>query len=124
MTTLWQDFVLQILDSNRATLFDLLAFTFRTNRPIYQHHRDNLQGRTNDFLDLWLEQHPRDTQSWAVTVATETCRDEIIQLTQPNAGFHFRATRAHLEQIETFSPHNSSKRLSLLRISGLTMTTW
>lgn len=114
MTARWQDTVLCMLDNNGVTLYDLLAFTFRTSLPIHQHHRDTLQSRGNDFLDPWLEQHPRGSQTWAVTVASETCRDEIIQLTEPNAGFHFRATRAHLEQIETFSMVKMGKDIKRL----------
>ena len=103
MTACWQDTVLCMLDNNEATLYDLLAFTFQTSLAIHQHHRDTLQSQGNNFLNLWLEQHLQDSQTWAVTVATEICHDEIIQLMEPNAGYHFRATHAHLEQIEMFS---------------------
>ena len=114
MTARWQDTVLCMLDNNEATLYDLLAFTFRMSLLIHQHHRDTLQSQGNDFLDLWLEQHPHDSQTWAITVATETCHNEIIQLMEPNTGFHFCATHAHLEQIEMFSMVKMGKDIKRL----------
>ena len=81
---------------------------------IHQHHRDTLQSQGNDFLNLWLEQHSHDSQTWVVTVATETCHNEIIQLTELNTGFHFHATCAHLEQIEMFSMVKMGKDIKRL----------
>ena len=113
-----------MLDSNQAMLYNLLAFTFRTNLTTHQHHRDHLQQQTNNFLEFWLVYHQTKTQSWAITVAMETCRDEILLLTRQNSGFQFRATHADLDQVETFSMvkmGNDLKRMSpyLWRILGV-----
>ena len=89
MSTTWQTHILALLDTNHASIFDLLLFTLRTRLPIHSHHREVLQIHTNDILDLWSEQLPGEVKDWAVRATTEKYRDELLQLIQPQAGFHF-----------------------------------
>jgi hypothetical protein len=79
--------------------------------PVHSSHRELLQNRTSDVLDLWSEQFPSDTRTWALKVARETYRAEIITLIHPRTGFHFRATRSCLEQLENFSMLDMGKKI-------------
>lgn len=103
MSNHWQADVLRFLDENRASLYDLLIFVFHTRLPIHEHHRNLLHTRSADFLDLWLEQEETNSQDWASHVVRETCRNEILKLTEPHTGFRIQATKTSLEQIEEFS---------------------
>jgi hypothetical protein len=88
----WQSEIFTILDRNHVSMYDLLVFTLRTRLlPVHSSHRELLQHRTGDVLDLWSEQFPSDTRTWALQVARETYRSEIITLIHPHTGFHFRA---------------------------------
>src|SRR5882762_653490 len=81
----WQTTVLNILDEQRVSLFDLLQFILRTHLPIHSHHRDALQYHTSNIMDLWSEQYPAETQQWAQRAAREMYRNEVIKLIQPHA---------------------------------------
>jgi hypothetical protein len=111
MSSNWQDTILDTLDKHHVTLFDLLVFTLRTQLPRHAHNRAVLQTRTEDILDLWSEQFPSAVQQWSVKVATETYRMELMELIQPHAGFHFRGSRACLDQLESFSMVETGNRI-------------
>lgn len=107
----WQQKVLGILDTNSASIIDLLVFILRTKLPDHEHQRNALRLRTNDIMDLWSEQLPNESRDWAVTAATETYRGEVEDLIQPNRGFHFKATHANLEQLKSFSMGDMGKKI-------------
>ena len=65
MSTTWQTRVLALLDTNHASIFDLLLFTLRTRLPIHSHHCEVLRIHTNDIIDLWSEQLPGEVKDWA-----------------------------------------------------------
>ena len=92
MNNQWQSEIFSILDRNYVSMYDLLILTLHTRLlPAHSSHRELLQRRPNDVLDLWSEQFPSDTRTWAlkVTVARETYRAEIITLIHPHTSFHF-----------------------------------
>ena len=63
----WQSEIFSILDHNHVSIFDLLIFTLRTQLPpVHSSHRELLQLRTGDVLDLWSEQFPSDARKWAL----------------------------------------------------------
>ena len=62
--------------------------------PIHSHHHEVLWIHTNDIIDLWSEQLPGEVKDWAVRATTEKYRDELLQLIQPQARFHFWGTQA------------------------------
>ena len=108
----WQSEIFSILDHNHVSMYDLLLFTLRTHlQPVHSSHRELLHHRTGDVLDLWSEQFPSETRTWALQVARETYRAEVITLIHPHAGFHFRATHAYLEQLENFSMVDMGKKI-------------
>jgi hypothetical protein len=88
----WQHNILSILDESGNSIFDLLLYILHARHPSLSHHRDGLQRRTHDVLDLWSEQFPAEVQIWAVKAATETYRAELLQLIHPHASFHFHGT--------------------------------
>src|SRR5882762_307405 len=50
----WQKAVLNILDEQRVSLFDLLQFTLRTHLPIHSHHRERQGLKPKTFsTSLW-----------------------------------------------------------------------
>jgi hypothetical protein len=108
----WQSEIFSVLDRNHVSMYDLLIFTLRTHLPLVQSsHRELLQHRTSDVLDLWSEQFPSDTRTWALQVAKETYRAELITLIHPHTGFHFRGTHACLEQLENYSMVDMGKKI-------------
>jgi len=69
----WQSEIFSVLDRNCVSMYDLLIFTLRTHLPlVHSSHCELLQHRTSDVLDLWSEQFPSDTRTWALQVARET----------------------------------------------------
>ena len=84
----WHLEILNILDHNHVSMYDLLIFTLRT-RLLHPSHHELLQQHTSDVLDLWSEQFPSDTRTWALQVAREMYRAEVITLIHPHAGFYF-----------------------------------
>jgi hypothetical protein len=108
----WQSEIFSVLDHNHVSMYDLLIFTLCTRLPpVHFFHRELLQHRTSAILDLWSEQFPSDTRTWALQAARETYQAEVIKLIHPHAGFHFRGTRACLEQLENFSMVDMGKKI-------------
>ena len=114
MTSHWQSATLNILDDNGATIFDLLLYTLRTRQPEQSHHRNVLRNRTHDIMDLWSEQYPTEVEGWAMKAGIESYHAELLQLIHPHAGFHFRGTRASLDQLESFSMVEMGKKIKEL----------
>ena len=85
----WQSKILEILDTNRVSLYDLLLFILCGRLEAHSHHRSTLQHRTSDIFDLWSEQLPSEAQEWAVQEAAEVYHDKVIKLIQPHSSFQF-----------------------------------
>jgi hypothetical protein len=100
----WQSEILSVLDHNCVSMYDLLIFTLHTSLPlVHSSHHELLQHHTSDILDLWSEQFPSDTRTWALQAARETYQAEVITLIHFDTGFHFQGTHACLEQLKNFS---------------------
>jgi len=99
----WQDSVLAILDEHHVSILEFLTYTLQTHLPVHTRYRDHLRQHTHDIFDLWSEQYLSEVEGWAVKAVTETYQGELLAVTQPSAGFHFKATRASLAQLKTFS---------------------
>ena len=93
-------------------MYELLIFTLCTHLPpVHSSHHGLLQHCTSDVLDLWSEQFPSDTRTWALQVAREMYQAEVITLIHPHTSFHFRGTHACLEQLKNFSMVDMGKRI-------------
>ncbi|KAJ7584638.1 hypothetical protein C8J56DRAFT_1054095 [Mycena floridula] len=106
--------VYQWLDRHNLTIFDLLVSTLQGTTGLgtaAQSHRAALHQRAVNILDLFLEQKPTDTESWATTLAVEIYRREIVIMTQLQSVFHFTSSRATLERLESFSVGDLAKKM-------------
>ena len=112
----WQNEILNILDANSVSLYDLLLFILRGHlQKPHSYHRSILQHRTSDILDLWSKQFPPEAREWAVTRSHRKCTMmRSIKLIQPHSGFQFRGTNANLEQLEGFSMVEMGKSIKAL----------
>ena len=88
---------------NHSTVFDFLVQTLRSTNPMHERHRASIHTRIPDVLDLIAERSGGLLESSAVAVAAAVYRDDLLNLIQFNSGFHFKGSRACLEQLEMFS---------------------
>lgn len=91
-----------------------MFYALHNRDPEHARHRDLLQRRVCDVLNLWDEQFPSEAESWAVAVGKEMYRREIITLIPTPSICHFHGTRAYLEQLESFSMVELGKHIKSL----------
>ena len=97
----------QILDAltnaHGTTLYDMILGTLRNREIRHGRHRASILDRMPDLLRLLSEQSPQQLELAITMTATETYRNEVQRLIQPQTGFHFSGNKANLSQLETFS---------------------
>jgi|SRR5882762_4366029 len=104
MDNLLLERILTMLDEdNHSTVFDFLVQTLRSTSPTHERHRASILTRIPDVLDLVAERSAGLLESSAVAVAAAVYQNDLLNLIQFNSGFHFKGSRACLEQLETFS---------------------
>jgi hypothetical protein len=104
MDNLLLERILTMLDEdNHSTVFDFLVQTLRSTSPTHERHQASILTRIPDVLDLVAERSAGLLESSAVAVAAAVYQNDLLNLIQFNSGFHFKGSRACLEQLETFS---------------------
>lgn len=98
-------------DHQRATICDTIRRLGTTPANFIMYMLTSIQSddiapalNPTDILAA-LYQNPAThtlTEAWARDTVTQACREELIGLTHPKAGLHFRAATATEEQLESF----------------------
>ena len=111
MNNPWQEEVIELLEQCQASVYDLLLYILRSKLSKHAAQRDILHAQTHNVMDLWSEQYPLEVEEWAIKASMEAYRQEIVLMTQQQAGFHFKSTRASLSQLENFSMVDMGRKL-------------
>ncbi|KAJ3729831.1 hypothetical protein C8R42DRAFT_716088 [Lentinula raphanica] len=112
----WMRQIVTILNNNGLTSWDFIhnILQFGTVFSYTIAHRECIIEHINELFELLLRESAISTQQAAAKTMIETYRNEIVGLVERERGFHFNATTATLEQLESFAIENLAARMQSL----------